>query len=74
MHGTEAFVILGGSAKGMPDTRFPFTAWELSCLVVYMDLMVALLVVFHIGFLFRLPWLGQRQWMQSDSGGLPASS
>jgi len=54
------FVILGGRAESMPDTKFPFSAWELSCLVVYMDLMVALLVVFHIGFLFRLPWLGRR--------------
>ncbi len=54
------FVILGGGAEPAPDTQFPFSAWELSLLVVYMDLMVALLVVFHIGFLFRLPWLGRR--------------
>ncbi|MHC4899735.1 MAG: small multi-drug export protein, partial [Planctomycetota bacterium] len=37
-----------------------FSPWELSFLVLYMDLMVALLVVYHIGFLFKLPWLGRR--------------
>ncbi len=48
------FVILGGSAE-----RF-FSAGELSLLVFYMDVMVALPVIYHIGFLFKLPWLGSR--------------
>ncbi|MHC4814674.1 MAG: small multi-drug export protein [Planctomycetota bacterium] len=48
------FMILGGSTDGF------FSPWELSFLVLYMDLMVALLVVYHIGFLFKLPWLGRR--------------
>jgi hypothetical protein len=49
------FMILGGSTD-----EFLFGPWELSFLVLYMDLMVALLVVYHIGFLFKLPWLGRR--------------
>ena len=48
------FVILAGSTE-----KF-FGPWELSCLVFYMDMMVALPVIYHTGFLFRLPWLGGR--------------
>ena len=41
--------------------KFSFlTPGELFMMVTYMDISVALLVAFHIGALFRLPWLGKR--------------
>ena len=48
------FMILAGSAEWF------FSAGELSLLVFYMDVMVALPVIYHTGFLFKLPWLGSR--------------
>ena len=53
------FVILGGSGAGMEDVRF-FTAGQLALMVFWMDMMVASLLVFHLGFLFKLPWIGAR--------------
>ena len=62
------FVILGGSAGGMEEaTRF-FTSGELALLVFYMDSMVACLLAFHIGFLFRLPYLGTKLRILMDDG------
>ncbi len=41
--------------------KFSFlTPRELFMMVTYMDVSVALLVAFHIGALFRFPWLGKR--------------
>lgn len=69
------FVILGGSAgtgsnlEGSVDevmqeavqqaARF-FSSGELAFLVFYMDVMVACLLAFHIGFLYRLPFIGEK--------------
>lgn len=63
------FVILGGTSGPGADetlqevvqqaTRF-FSPGELALLVFYMDVMVACLLAFHIGFLFRLPYLGNK--------------
>lgn len=62
------FVILGGQAGGMEEaTRF-FTSKELALLVFYMDSMVACLLAFHIGFVFRLPYLGRRLRILMDDG------
>ncbi|WP_429884517.1 small multi-drug export protein [Geoalkalibacter halelectricus] len=62
------FVILGGEAGGMEEaTRF-FTSGELALLVFYMDTMVACLLAFHIGFLFRLPYLGAKLRILMDDG------
>lgn len=48
-------------------TRF-FTSKELALLVFYMDSMVACLLAFHIGFVFRLPYLGRRLRILMDDG------
>ncbi len=47
------FVILGSEQLSLD----PF---ELFTLVVYMDIMTGMLLVFHAGFLFRIPYLGSR--------------
>lgn len=62
------FVILGGETGGMDEaTRF-FTSGELALLVFYMDTMVACLLAFHIGFVFRLPYLGTKLRLLMDDG------
>lgn len=78
------FVILGGSAGVGTDevmqevvqeaTRF-FSPAELALLVFYMDVMVACLLAFHIGFLFRLPFLGDKlRELQEDGKFILASN
>lgn len=52
------FVILGGEGHN-PHTEF-FTPGQLTLLVTYMDLMVATLLAYHSGFLFRLPYIGPK--------------
>jgi uncharacterized membrane protein len=54
------FIILGGTEGGMVDGQASFTSEELVCLVLYIDVMVASILAFHIGFLFRLPLVGPR--------------
>jgi len=54
------FVILGGHAGEAVEVRDFFTPLQLTLMVVYMDLAVASLLVFHAGFLFKLPVLGKR--------------
>lgn len=63
------FVILGGSASGaaVPDAGVDdvvapanITSLHLVLMVVWMDLMAAILLVCHAGFLFRIPFLGKR--------------
>ena len=84
------FVILGGSSssadevgRGVDDVmqeavqeaaRF-FSSGELAFLVFYMDIMVACLLAFHIGFLYRLPLLGQKlKELQEDGKFILASN
>lgn len=50
------FVILGGG-EGVANGAF-HTSEELALLVFYLDMMTATLLVFHVDFLFRLPWVG----------------
>lgn len=62
-------ILLGSDASAAADAaanveaaeyvRF-LTSEELFALVTYMDFMTALLIAFHIGFLFRLPWAGPK--------------
>ncbi|MEZ6062406.1 MAG: hypothetical protein R3C19_18845 [Planctomycetaceae bacterium] len=50
------FVILGGKA----DHPAGFTALELAALVLYLDTIWAIVLAYHVGALFRLPWIGMR--------------
>ena len=54
------FVILGGSDGDLLDTASFFTAEQLFLLVLYMDVMTGCLLVFHLGFLIRLPMVGEK--------------
>ncbi len=78
------FVILGGTSGAVADdvmqevvqeaARF-FSPAELALLVFYMDVMVACLLAFHIGFLFRLPFLGDKlRDLQEDGKFILASN
>ncbi len=62
------FVILGGRAGEAADVRDFFTPLQLTLMVVYMDLAVASLLVFHAGFLFKLPLLGKRLIELAEDG------
>jgi uncharacterized membrane protein len=62
------FVILGGETGGIEEAARFFTPTELALLVFYMDTMVACLLAFHIGFVFRLPYLGKRLRILMDDG------
>ena len=37
-------------------------------MVVYMDVMTAAMLVFHAGFLFRIPYLGERLLSLAEDG------
>ncbi|MDF1615548.1 small multi-drug export protein [Desulfurivibrio dismutans] len=63
------FVILGGNATdGLEDAARFFSPGELALLVFYMDAMVASLLAFHIGFLFRLPFFGDHLRLLVEDG------
>jgi uncharacterized membrane protein len=64
------FVILGGMEGEAFDGRGGYTAEELVMLVVYLDVMTACTLTFHIGFLFRLPYLGPRLQAVVEDGRL----
>lgn len=77
--GLGRFVILLGSdrartegaglAEASEAARFKFmTAFELFCMVTWMDLCAATLLVFHAGFLFKLPKLGPRLLTLREEG------
>lgn len=54
------FVILQGSEDGVVNGVHVLTSGQLFLLVLYLDVVVALVLAFHIGFLFRIPYFGQR--------------
>jgi uncharacterized membrane protein len=54
------FVILGGEQAGMAEIQQFLTPEHLFFLVVFMDLMTATLLVYHLGVVFRIPGLGKR--------------
>jgi len=54
------FVILSGSDGELEDTDGALNAAQLFAIVSYLDVMTALMLAFHIGFLFRVPYLGTR--------------
>ncbi len=53
-------ILLGMSDK--PDTGHDISMepYELFAMVTYMDFITALFVAFHMGFLFKLPWVGEK--------------
>ncbi len=54
------FIILSGANGTFQDTDGAVASEHLVALVCYFDIMTALVLAFHIGFLFRLPYVGQR--------------
>jgi uncharacterized membrane protein len=54
------FIILSGSDGTFNDTNGSLASEHLFALVCYLDVMTALMLAFHIGFLFRLPYVGTR--------------
>ena len=54
------FIILGGHDKEVAEVTGGMTSSELFLMVTYMDVFVAVVLVFHSAFLFRLPWFGSR--------------
>ncbi len=55
------FIILSGAeATGEEIYKVLMSPLELFGLVTYLDFMTALFVTFHMGFLFRVPWLGPK--------------
>ena len=65
------FVILGGTEKEQLEGFFAdysLSPFQLFSMVTIMDFAVALFVAFHIGFMFRLPWLGPKVSMLVSDG------
>ena len=62
------FVILGGSEGDLLEVREFYTAEQLVVLVLYMDVMTASVLAFHLGFLFRLPVAGGKLKALVDDG------
>lgn len=62
------FVILGGSEGDLLHARGFYTAEQLVALVLYMDVMTACILAFHLGFLFRLPLIGEKLKALVDDG------
>jgi len=54
------FVILSGSNGDFQDTGGSLASEHLFAIVCYLDVMTALMLAFHIGFMFRLPYVGPR--------------
>ncbi len=54
------FIILSGAEGGVSDFDGALSSFQLFLLMCYIDVMTALVLAFHIGFLFRLPWIGPR--------------
>ena len=55
------FIILVGLEGDLADqVRVSMKPGELFAMVTYMDFMVALFVTFHMGFLFRMPYVGPK--------------
>lgn len=54
------FIILSGSNGTFQDTHGSLASEHLFAIVCYLDVMTALMLAFHIGFLFKLPYIGPR--------------
>jgi hypothetical protein len=54
------FIILSGDDGAVHETDGMLSASQLFAIVTYLDLMTALVLAFHIGFLFKVPYVGPR--------------
>ncbi len=54
------FVILGGQDADTDAVRRFLSPEELFAMVMWMDICVAMLFVYHAGFMFRIPFIGPR--------------
>jgi hypothetical protein len=54
------FVILGGSDAGIDAAHRFLSSGELFLMVFWMDMVVASVLAFHLGFMYRIPFLGPR--------------
>jgi hypothetical protein len=52
------FIILSGSDGSFQDTTGSLTSSQLFLIVTYLDIAFALVLAFHIGFLFKVPFIG----------------
>jgi len=67
------FVILGGRVGGTSDPELAevqrfFSREELFAMVCWMDLVTAVLLVYHAAFLFKIPFFGPRMLTLVDDG------
>ncbi len=54
------FIILAGHDPEVAKVTGSLSSLQLFAMVTYLDLIVAVTLIFHTGFLFRLPWFGSR--------------
>jgi len=54
------FIILSGDDGDFLETSGSLNSTHLFAIVTYLDSMTALMLAFHIGFLFKLPYVGER--------------
>jgi uncharacterized membrane protein len=54
------FIILSGQEPDAENIRSFLTSQQLFILITYLDLLVAVVLSFHIGFLFKVPVLGPK--------------
>lgn len=54
------FIILGGSDPGVAEITGSISSLELFLMVFYLDMAVATVLAFHLGFLFKLPLIGPK--------------
>lgn len=61
------FIILGGGIEKLEQRDF-YNSEQLLALVSAMDVMTVCFLVFHLGFVFRLPKMGPKLQMIADNG------
>lgn len=54
------FIILGGIDAEVAEVTGGLSSGHLFLMVTYLDLVAAVVLMFHVGALFRLPWVGSR--------------
>ncbi|MFN4259577.1 MAG: small multi-drug export protein [Gemmataceae bacterium] len=62
------FIILGGQRGEAGALQTFLSPEELFLMLLYMDLLVACVLIFHLGFVFRLPFLGPRLQLLVEDG------